>query len=194
MRQPLEAGSVRIVRAGVAVRFPSRFQLVAAMNPCPCGRRLDPRGGCRCSAREVERYRSRVSGPLLERIDIHLERASVSFSEMSLLQAAEDSATVRDRVMAAWERQRARFCESERVLFNAQMGLSEIRAHCRLSTRPLGLLRMAVGRLGLSPRAFHKVLRLSRTIADLAASDGIEEAHVAEAIAYRVLDRGREGG
>jgi len=192
LRQPLETGEVRIVRAGCAVRFPARFQLVAAMNPCPCGKRLDPRGGCRCGAREVERYMHRISGPLLERIDIHIEMAPVSFQDMTLLRPAEGTLTLRGRVSRAWERQRERFTGHPRVLFNAQMALGEIREHCRIGPRPLGLLRMAVQKLGLSPRAYHKVLRLSRTIADLAGADEIAEAHVAEAIAYRVLDR--EGG
>ncbi len=190
LRQPLESGEVTISRAGVAVSFPSRFQLVAAMNPCPCGRRLDHRGGCRCSPQAIDRYLGRISGPLLDRMDIHLEMAPVTFAQMSLLRPAEDSMTVRSRVRAATERQSARFRDDPRVFFNAQMGLQAIRSHCHLRRRPLGILRMAVARLSLSPRAFHRVLRISRTIADLAGSEEIGEVHVQEAIGYRLLDRG----
>ncbi len=190
LRQPLESGTVVISRVGKAVRFPSRFQFVGAMNPCPCGLRLDAKGGCRCTPRAVERYLGRISGPLLDRIDIHVEMLPLSFSQMSLLQPAEDSLTVHARVIEAWERQRRRFQGHPRILCNAQMGLQEIRTHCRLNGRPLGFLRMAVSRLGLSPRAFHRVLRLSRTIADLAASSRVREKHVAEAVSYRLLDRG----
>ncbi len=113
------------------------------MSPCPCGRRLDPRGGCRCAPHQVAHYLGRISGPLLDRIDLHVEMAAVSFSEMSLLHPTEDSATVASRVAAAGERQRARFDGDGRVVLNAQMGLAEIRQHCQLETRPLGLLRMA---------------------------------------------------
>jgi magnesium chelatase family protein len=122
---------------------------------------------------------------------MHVEMATVSFREMSLLEPAEGSLTVAGRVATAWERQRARFAEHPRVLFNAQMRVGEIREHCALSTRPLGLLRMAMSRLFLSPRAYHKILRLARTIADLAGAEEIAEAHVAEAVGYRGLDRGR---
>jgi magnesium chelatase family protein len=136
------------------------------------------------------RYLARISGPLLDRIDIHLEMSSVSFREMTHARPAEDSRTLRVRVADAWERQQERLRDHPRVVCNAQMGLAEIRTFCNLQRRPLGLLRMAVSRLGLSPRAFHRVLRLSRTIADLAGSGEIGEVHVAEAISYRLLDRG----
>ena len=141
----------------------------------------------------VERYLGRISGPLLDRIDLHVEMAHVSFGELSLLRPAEDSRTVRARVASAWERQQARFAKHERVRFNAQMGLAEIRGHCGLAEKPLGLLRMAMSRLALSPRGYHRVLKTARTIADLAGKDEIGEEHVAEAIAYRVLDRGMRG-
>jgi magnesium chelatase family protein len=138
----------------------------------------------------VARYLGRVSGPLLERIDIQHEMATVSFSEMAHTPPAEDTASIRARVAIAWQRQRERFREHPHVVCNAQMGVQEIRTWCSLSRAPLGLLRMGVLRLGLSPRAYHRVLRLARTIADLAASEAIGEAHVAEAISYRLLDRG----
>ncbi len=190
LRQPLESGRVSITRMGSSVQFPCRFQFVAAMNPCPCGRRFDTRGGCRCTPRATARYLGRISGPLLDRIDIHIQMAPVSFGQLSLPGAAEDSLTVRTRVREAWERQRCRFKDHPRVLCNAQMGLAELREHCRIQGKPLGLLRMAVSRLALSPRAYHRILRLSRTIADLAASAHIGEVHVAESISYRLLDRG----
>jgi magnesium chelatase family protein len=191
LRQPLETGTVLITRSGSTVRFPCRFQLAAAMNPCPCGLRLDPRGGCRCSPQAVARYLGRISGPLLDRIDMHIEMATVSFAEMTRTAAAEDSAAIRARVWEAYRRQRERFGDHSRVLVNSQMGLQETRDHCRLGPRPLGLLRTAVGRLGLSPRAFHRILRLARTIADLAGAAEIGETHVSEAIGYRLLDRGK---
>jgi magnesium chelatase family protein len=141
----------------------------------------------------VTQYLGRVSGPLLDRIDMHVEMAAVTFGEMTLFQAAEDSTTVAGRVSSAWAREQRRFEGHAHVLCNAQMRLPEIRRHCVLKARPLGLLRMAMSRLNLSPRAYHRVLRIARTIADLAGVDEIAEAHVAEAIAYRVLDRGRGG-
>ena len=190
LRQPIERGDISLVRVGTSVRFPSRFQLIAAMNPCPCGRKLDPRGGCTCTPRMVARYLGRVSGPLLQRIDIHHEMSSVAYGEMVSVVEAEDSATVRARVLAAWERQQRRFRDHPRVLSNAQLSVAEIREHCRLPREALGFLRVAMARLQLSPRAFHGVLRLARTIADLAEREQIGEEEVAEAIAYRVLDRG----
>ncbi|MCK4412392.1 MAG: YifB family Mg chelatase-like AAA ATPase [Candidatus Eisenbacteria sp.] len=193
LRQPLESGAVAIVRASQSVRFPCRFQMIAAMNPCPCGRRLDPRGGCRCTPRMVANYLGRVSGPLIDRIDLHIEMATVRFRQISLTQPSEDSATVAGRAAAAWQRQQERFAGHPRVRLNAEMGLPEIREHCSLRRRSLGLLRMAMSRLNLSPRGYHRILRLSRTIADLGESDEIEEAHVAEAVSYRVLDREEVG-
>ena len=191
LRQPLEMGRVMITRGAQSAQFPCRFQFVAAMNPCPCGRRLDLKGGCRCTPRQIERYLGRISGPLLDRIDIQVEMGPVGFSDMALLRSGEDSAAVHSRVLRANARARARLAAHPRIMNNAQMGLQEIRTFCRLDDRPLGLLRTAVGRLGLGPRAFHRVLRLSRTIADLAGTARIEEAHVAEAIGYRLLDRGK---
>jgi magnesium chelatase family protein len=191
LRQPLESGEVIIARSGFQASFPSRFQLITAMNPCPCGRRLDPQGGCRCPESAVTRYLGRISGPLLDRIDLHVEMAAVGFRQLALLPPAEDSAVIRGRVLAAWERQRARFVEGSVASRNAEMRLGEIRRHCVLDTRSLGLLRMAMSRLRLSPRAFHRIQRIARTIADLAASEQVREDHVSEAISYRGLDRSR---
>jgi magnesium chelatase family protein len=194
LRQPLESGEVVIARSGWTVRLPSAFQFVAAMNPCPCGRWDDPRGGCRCTPTTMARYRARVSGPLLDRIDIHQRMASVTYLELSLLEEAEDSAAMLSRVMVAWERQKARYDGEERIYRNAQMRLQQIRQHCRLDDRSQGLLRMGLASLGLSPRAYHRVLRLARTLADLDDRPGIAERHVIEALSYRDLDRGNTGG
>lgn len=191
LRQPIEAGEVTIARAGYQARFPCRCQLVAAMNPCPCGRRLDPRGGCRCSRNGVDRYLGRISGPLLDRIDLHVEMSPVGFKQLALEPAAEDSTMIRARVRAAWERQQHRYRSIDHVERNADMALGEIHSFCKLDPLSLGYLRMAVSRLRLSPRAFHRVQRIARTIADLAAAAHITEEHVSEAISYRKLDRGR---
>ncbi len=190
LRQPLESGRIVVVRAEGRVVFPARFQLVAAMNPCPCGRLLDPRGGCTCSRGAVERYLSRVSGPLLDRIDLHVQMAEVSFGQMAHALPAEDSASIRSRVLEAWARSRSRWTDGERAVPNARLAPKDIRRVCRLEPKAVGLLRAAVGRMGLSPRAYHKVLKVARTIADLAGSDTIGETAVAEALGYRLLDRG----
>lgn len=194
LRQPLEAGEAAITRAGWTVRLPCSFQLIAAMNPCPCGLWQDPRGGCRCTPNAITRYRARVSAPLLDRIDIHQRMASVSYRELSLLEEAEDSAAMLARVMVAWERQRARFATVERVYRNAHMRLQQIRSHCRLDDRCQGLLRMGLASLGLSPRAYHRVLKLARTLADLEDRPEIGERHVIEALGYRDLDRANGDG
>jgi len=191
LRQPIESGTVTIARSGYQASFPCRFQLVAAMNPCPCGRRLDPRGGCRCSRNGVLRYLSRISGPLMDRIDMHVEMHPVGFKQLALEPAAEDSAMIRARVLNAWERQQHRYRTIAHVERNADMALGDIHAFCKLDALSLGYLRMAVSRLRLSPRAFHRIQRIARTIADLAGMAHITEEHVSEAISYRTLDRGR---
>jgi len=194
LRQPLEAGEAVITRAGWTVRLPCAFQLVAAMNPCPCGLWEDPRGGCRCTPHAIARYRARLSAALLDRIDIHQRMASVTYQELSLLEEAEDSAGMLSRVMVAWQRQRARFKGEERTYCNAQMRLQQIHEHCHLDDRSHGLLRMGLTSLGLSPRAYHRVLKLARTLADLEDQPAIGERHVIEALGYRDLDRAaREG-
>ncbi len=190
LRQPIENGQVTITRAGYSLTLPSRFQFIAAMNPCPCGRRLDPRGGCRCTVHACERYLGRISGPLMDRIDIQLETTAVGFAEITELRPSESSLSIRSRVLAACDRQSHRFLNHPRINSNAQMGLQEIRTFCPLKNSSLGLLRLAVSRLGLSPRAFHRIQRLARTIADLAEAEEIGEVHVGEAISYRQLDRG----
>ena len=189
LRQPLEDGFVSISRARGSTRFPADFMLVAAFNPCPCGYRGDPRRECQCTVPQVERYMSRISGPLLDRIDIHLEVPAVPFRELSATRAGTSSGQMRDAVMAARLRQAERF-EGLSVRCNARMTSRHIREICPLDPAAAEILRAAVNDLGLSARAHDKVLRVARTIADLDGVAQIGCPHVCEAINYRVLDRG----
>jgi len=191
LRQPLEDGVVTLSRAAMNVTFPSRFMLAAAMNPCPCGYRGDPLHACRCDDPSVERYLARISGPLLDRIDIHLAVPAVSYGDLAGGAPGEASAVVRARVAAARGRQRNRFRGLPSVRTNAQMSAREVRRWCRSEAAADSLLREAVARLGLSARAYHRVLKIARTIADLAGSGEVGAEHVAEAIQYRSLDRRR---
>lgn len=192
LRQPLEDGAVTISRAKSTTRFPADFMLVAALNPCPCGYRGDPRRACQCTSPQVERYMSKISGPLLDRIDIHLEVPAVPFRELSASRAGTSSSQMREAVLAARLRQAARFGNGvgRGTRCNARMTSRQIREFCRLEPAAGELLRAAVGDLGLSARAHDKVLRVARTIADLDAADTISCGHVSEAINYRLLDRG----
>jgi magnesium chelatase family protein len=189
LRQPLEDGSVTLSRALMSVTFPSRFMLTAAMNPCPCGYRGDPLHECRCDEPAVERYLARISGPLLDRVDIHLSVPAVSYADLIAGPPGESSAAVRGRIEAARARQGARFRAFTGVRTNAQMSAREVRRWCRSGPAAESLLREAVVRLGLSARAYHRVLKLARSIADLAEADEVTCEHVAEAIQYRSLDR-----
>ena len=189
MRQPMEDGHVTLSRAAVSLTYPARFILAAAMNPCPCGWYGDPVRPCRCGAEGVARYLSRISGPLLDRIDIHLAVPAVQWQDLAGTEPAEPSAAVRGRVERARARQRARFAERPGVFANAHMGARDLKKWCRVEKPVEELLRTAITRLGLSARAYHRVLKLARTIADLGESEGIEPAHVREAIQYRTLDR-----
>jgi magnesium chelatase family protein len=191
LRQPLEDGTVTLSRAALTLSFPAQFMLAAAMNPCPCGFRGDPLHGCRCAPPEVERYRSRVSGPLLDRIDIHLEVPAVPYRDLAGMPPEESSAAIRGRVVRAREIQRERFRNRPGVHANARMAARDVRRHCPLSPPVEGLLREAVTRLALSARAFHRVLKIARTIADLDGSEALAPNHVSEAIQYRSLDRRR---
>jgi magnesium chelatase family protein len=183
LREPLESGHVAISRAARQAEFPARFQLVAAMNPCPCGYAGDPSGRCRCTPDAIQRYRQRVSGPLLDRIDLKLEMPRVPQSELRDAAAGESSACVRARVVAARARQIARAGKP-----NAALGNAEIARDCALDVRSQALLDRAIERLGLSARAYHRVLRVARTIADLEGSDRLGAEHVSESILYRRLD------
>jgi magnesium chelatase family protein len=191
LRQPLEDGVVTLSRAAISLTFPARFMLAAAMNPCPCGYYGDQVHACRCTDVDVERYRSRVSGPLLDRIDIHLEVPAVAYRELVAADAEEPSATIRQRVELARLRQRERFRDRPGLHANAHMSARDLRRYCPLSEPVERLLREAVGRLGLSARAYHRILKIGRTIADLAGAEALSTTHVSEAIQYRSLDRRR---
>ncbi|HEY4301653.1 MAG TPA: YifB family Mg chelatase-like AAA ATPase [Candidatus Didemnitutus sp.] len=188
LRQPLEDGTVTISRSAGKVTLPCSFMLVAAMNPCPCGYLGDPRNTCRCSPAQIQRYRTRVSGPLLDRIDIHVEAPALSIAELRTTQAGESSAALRARVDAARARQTARFAGT-RTSANARMASPQIKRHCALDATLGDLLQQAMEQLRLSARAYDRILKVSRTIADLAASERIEAPHLLEAIQYRSLDR-----
>lgn len=189
LRQPLEDGLVCLSRAAVSLTYPARFMLAAAMNPCPCGWRGDPAHDCRCSPDMVSRYLGRVSGPLLDRIDIHLAVPAVAWQDLTRRGVEEPSATIRLRVERARALQRERFRARPGVRVNAHMTSRDIRRHCRLSEPVEALLRTAITRLSLSARAYHRVLKIARTIADLDQAEDLAPAHVAEAIQYRALDR-----
>ena len=188
LRQPLEDGHVTISRSAGKVTLPCSFMLVAAMNPCACGYLGDPRHECRCSPAQIQRYRARISGPLLDRIDLHVEAPSLTIEELRQIRPGEDSAVIRARVEAARFRQRARFAGT-RTTANARMTHAQIRQHGAIDA-PLGrLLQQAMEQLHLSARAYDRVLKVARTIADLAGADAIAAPHLLEAIQYRSLDR-----
>jgi magnesium chelatase family protein len=189
MRQPMEDGVVTLSRAAISLTYPARFMLAAAMNPCPCGYHGDPSNRCGCDAGMVERYLSRVSGPLLDRIDIHLQVPAVAYRDLAGERNEESSASIRERVESARGVQRDRFRDRPGLHANAHMSPRDLRAVCRISTEVEELLRVAIQRLGLSARAYHRILKISRTIADLAGAAELEPRHVSEAIQYRTLDR-----
>ena len=189
MRQPLGDGSVTIARAAVSVTFPSRFMLAAAMNPCPCGYFGDPTRECHCTAPMIQRYVSKISGPLLDRIDIHIEVPAVKYKELRAPTSSEDSASVRGRVMAARQRQVERFKAEKHTYCNAQMAPKLIRKCCGISAEGEKLLENAVTRLGLSARAHDRILKVARIIADLDSAADMQAKRLSEAIQYRTLDR-----
>ncbi len=188
LRQPLEDQKVTISRAMGSVTFPANLMLVAAMNPCPCGFRADPRRQCSCTPMQIERYLSRISGPLLDRIDIHIEVPPVPFRELSDQEAGTSSTTMREQVVAARDRQLARF-RGDATNVNGKMKPREIRKHCQLSSLAETLLKTAMEDMGLSARAHDKILRIGRTIADMEEKETIEQHHLTEAINFRTLDR-----
>ena len=189
MRQPLEDGKVTISRVSGSVSYPAEFMLVCAMNPCKCGWYGDPSGRCRCSERDVERYRSRISGPMLDRIDIIIEVPAVPFADLRARAEAEPSAEIKKRVNAARRIQRKRFGDGS--MCNARMGPQEMRRYCALSDECAALMRQAFDAMGLTARSYDRILKVARTIADMEGSWDIQTQHIAEAIQYRNINMGK---
>lgn len=189
LREPLESGEISIARASRQVTFPARFQLVAAMNPCPCGYYGHASAKCTCTEDQVKRYQGQTSGPLLDRIDLQVEVPPISISELQKkpIQQQESSEQVQSRVLSAWKKQTMR-----QQCSNSQMNNAQVETHCRLSKENENLLRLAIEKLDLSARAYHRVLKISRTIADLDNSENIETGHLMEALSYRKLERYRQ--
>jgi magnesium chelatase family protein len=190
LRQPLEDQQVTISRAAMSLTFPASFMLAAAMNPCPCGFWNDPTRECRCSPLQIQRYVGRISGPLLDRIDIHIDVPAVKFRELTGDESSEtdSSAIIRNRVINARQRQLRRF-KGEKIFANAAMTPRMIRTHCPIDSTSERMLESAMTRLGLSARAYDRILKVSRTIADLEGCETINATHVSEAVGYRSLDR-----
>ncbi len=188
LRQPMEEGFVTISRAAVTLRFPSRFTLIAAQNPCPCGFFGQENQTCTCTPSQIHRYRTRVSGPLLDRIDIHIDVPAVPLEELTKRRRGEPSSTIKKRVVEAKARQQRRFTGMP-VFSNAQMSVKEINRFCNLNGECKGFIEKVCSKLKLSARAYHRILKIARTIADINGKDDIETSHVAEAVQYRSLDR-----
>jgi magnesium chelatase family protein len=188
LRQPLEDGTITITRSLVTASFPAKFMLIAAMNPCPCGYFGDRVRICRCSPQQIRQYQTKISGPLLDRIDLHIEVPSVKYRALSNKEAGESSSTIKERVNKARGRQIKRF-GGDGIFCNARMTEKQIRTYCSIDEESNRLLEMAIEKLGLSARAMNRILKVSRTIADMENKETVESAHVAEAIQYRSLDR-----
>jgi magnesium chelatase family protein len=189
LRQPLEDLKVTISRAITTITYPASFMLVAAMNPCPCGFFSDPLHECRCSPQQIQRYRSKISGPLMDRIDIHVEVPAVPYKDLMLETESEPSRFIRKRVTEARSFQTKRFSRTK-IYCNAQMSNRQIKKHCAIDAPSAQLLESAIEKLGLSARAYHRILKISRTIADLEGAPAIQTEHISEAVQYRSLDRG----
>ncbi len=198
LRQPLEDGQITITRAGRSLTYPSRFMLTAAMNPCPCGFFTDPHHECHCTPPQIQRYLAKISGPLLDRIDIHIEVGPVKYQELSKDRQEESSAAIRARVKKARDIQFKRFTARKthpqqplqtNIYTNAQMGTNQLKKYCKIDDTSKELMRMAHDELGMSARGHDKILKVARTIADLASEENIKEEHISEAIQYRSLDR-----
>jgi len=188
MRQPLEDGNITVSRAMGSINYPASFMLVAAMNPCVCGFLTDPQKECTCTPLQIQRYRSKISGPLLDRIDIQVEVPGLRYQELASKDAGESSDVIRKRVNIARSIQQQRFHKTK-IHANAQMGAKDIKRYCAVKEDAERLLETAINKLGLSARAYSRVLKVGRTIADLAGAENIEASHIAEAIQYRSLDR-----
>ncbi len=192
LRQPLEDREVTISRASMSTTYPAGFMLIAALNPCPCGYLTDERHPCRCTSAQIQQYRNRMSGPLMDRIDLHVEVPNVSYREMSCKKPAESSVAIRKRVSKARAIQAERFARLK-IYTNSQMSSRHIRRHCTLDDASSRILETAMDRLGLSARAYHRILKIARTIADLDGQARMASAHVLEAIQYRSVDRNAAG-
>ena len=190
LRQPLEDRKISIARAKYSVEYPCSFMLVASMNPCPCGYYGDPTHSCACTPGQIQRYMNKISGPLLDRIDIHCEIQAVPFAQLSQMQPGEPSEKIRERVIAARKIQEERFKPFKGVHCNAQMTEKMLHQFAEPDAQSLDMLRMAMERLKLSARAYSRILKVARTIADLEGSEQVQSQHIAEAIGYRNLDRG----
>lgn len=189
LRQPLEDGKVTISRALMSLSYPARFMLAVALNPCPCGYYTDTRHRCSCKPEQIQKYMARISGPLLDRIDIHVEVPALTYDELSQKTSGQDSASLRNEVSGAREIQLRRFKSDKKLFCNAHMESRHIRKYCELSEDCQGLLRNAIEKLGLSARAYDRILKVARTVADIDGKESIEAAHISEAIQYRSLDR-----
>jgi magnesium chelatase family protein len=189
LRQPLEDRKITISRAKYTIEYPCSFMFVASMNPCPCGYYGDPTHHCVCTPGQIQRYMNRISGPLLDRMDLHIEVPVVPFNQLSQMQQGEPSEMIRARVIAARKRQEERFKEFKGVYCNAQMSERMIHQFCEPDEASLNMLRMAMERLHLSARAYNRILKVARTIADIEGTERVQSHHIAEAIGYRNLDR-----
>ncbi|HVO72888.1 MAG TPA: YifB family Mg chelatase-like AAA ATPase, partial [Ignavibacteriaceae bacterium] len=189
LRQPLEDSKVTVSRSKLTLQFPANFMLASAMNPCPCGYYTDPNKECTCAPPQIQRYMARISGPLLDRIDIHIEVPAVKYKELSAETKSESSSVIRERVIAARRIQLKRFAGLKHIYNNGDMGPREVRQFCTLDSAGAELLKMAMTKLGLSARAYDRILKVSRTIADLDSAENILPQHISEAIQYRSLDR-----
>ena len=189
LRQPMEERKITVSRAKFSIEYPASFMLISAMNPCPCGFFNHPSKDCVCGPGIIQKYLNKISGPLLDRIDLHVEVTPVSFNELTSIRPAEKSAVVRERVLQARIIQEERFKENKEMHCNAQMSAKVLKEICVINTAGENLLKTAMQRLGLSARAYDRILKVSRTIADLANSSEIKMEHLAEAIQYRSLDR-----
>jgi magnesium chelatase family protein len=187
LRQPLEDRQVTISRSSGTLTFPSQFMLIAAHNPCPCGFLGSPNKNCLCLPGQISKYKKKISGPLLDRIDIHLDVPYVDVEKLTGDEMAEDSATVRKRVEKARQIQLGRFAGSS-ILTNSEMGSNLIKQYCQVNQEALDLLKLVISKMNLSARGYHRVLKLSRTIADLASSEKILSEHIAEALTYRARE------
>ena len=188
LRQPLEDGFICVSRIAKSFVFPASFMLVAAMNPCPCGYYTDPKKTCRCGTNKIQDYLGKISGPLLDRIDIHIELPPIKYKELADTKNSESSLAIKARIEKARSTQRERFKE-DRIFSNASMNTRLVKKYCALEEEAAKLLKMALTELGLSARAYDKILKIARTIADLAASGHILPGHISEAIQYRILDK-----